>query len=365
MQIALMSPPSWHHNSALMSVSRVRAGLIVAAVAALLVPLPESFLERWYSDGFYLHWQHLATRTSNLVPFALFDALVAGTIAAWMVLAFRDGRRRRWTRIAARTLAGACVFYLAFLVTWGLNYRRIPLTSKLQFDARAISADSAAALADTAIDRLNALHDAAHAMGWEPLGWINEPFIDQPLAESFARVQRELGTVDPAIPAVPKRTLLNPFFRRSGVDGMTDPYFLETLIESDALPFELPMNIAHEWGHLAGYADESEASFVGWLECVHGSVADQYSGWVFVLDELAPRDIAQRLAPGPLQDLRTMYQRRRARLSPAIQRASSSIYNGYLKANRVEAGIQSYEEVLQLILGVRFGPDWTPMIAKR
>ena len=69
---------------------------------------------------------------------------------------------------------------------------------------------------------------------------------------------------------------------------MTDPYFLETLVKSDLLPFERPMIVAHEWSHLAGFADESEASFAGWLTCVHGSIADQYSGWLFLFEELAP-----------------------------------------------------------------------------
>ncbi len=333
--------------------------MVLAAIAAFLLPIPRSFIERWYSAGFYLHVQHLLTRASNLVPFALFDVLIVATIAAWAMLAFRDMRRKSWQGIAWRTIAWAAALYLAFLLLWGLNYRRVPLTERLQYDAQAVTAEAALALANTAIDRLNTLHDEAHARGWAPLG-----SIESPLADAFARVQRDLGNGNPAIPARPKRTLLNPFFRRSGVEGMTDPYFLETLIESGALPFERPMDIAHEWGHLAGYGDESEASFVGWLTCLHGSIPDQYSGWMFVIDELAPPKTAvRRLGPGPLEDLRTMYQRRRARLSPVIQQASSRIYNGYLKANRVQAGIQSYEEVLQLILGVKFGPDWTPLLA--
>jgi hypothetical protein len=43
---------------------------------------------------------------------------------------------------------------------------------------------------------------------------------------------------------------------------MTDPFFLETLVASDVLPFERPFLVAHEWSHLAGIADEGEANFV-------------------------------------------------------------------------------------------------------
>ena len=85
----------------------------------------------------------------------------------------------------------------------------------------------------------------------------------------------------------PKATLLDFYFRRAGVAGMTDPYFLETLVERNLIPFERPFVVAHEWSHLAGFADESEANFVGWLTCLRGSNADQYSGWLFLYDELA------------------------------------------------------------------------------
>ena len=38
---------------------------------------------------------------------------------------------------------------------------------------------------------------------------------------------------------------------------------------------ERPFVIAHEWAHLAGYADESEANFVAWLTCRRADPADR------------------------------------------------------------------------------------------
>ena len=54
---------------------------------------------------------------------------------------------------------------------------------------------------------------------------------------------------------------------------MTDPFFLEVIVNPDVLPIERPFVVAHEWAHLAGYADESEANFVAWLTCAHGDAA--------------------------------------------------------------------------------------------
>lgn len=339
---------------------RGRAALVLAAVAAAVIPLPKEFVERWYSTGFYLRAQPVVTWVSNRFPFALLDVLIVGTLVAWALLTIRDGRRGRFAaKLAIRLVTGVAVLYLAFLLMWGLNYRRMSLAGKLQFDSQAVSPESALVLGTTAVDRLNAIHDPAHAM--------ESRDADVALAAGFDRVQRDLGVARTAVPARPKATLLNPFFKLTGVDGMTDPYFLETLLVTDLLPFERPIDTAHEWGHLAGFADESEASFVGWLTCLHGSVADQYGGWLFMFDELGPAmrredraDLYRRLSSGPLADLRAIAERQQKNVNRAAASASGRIYDRYLKANRVEAGIASYDEVVQLALGVRFGPDWTP-----
>ena len=54
---------------------------------------------------------------------------------------------------------------------------------------------------------------------------------------------------------------------------MTVVYLLDSAPDWDRLV------AAHEWAHLAGYADESEANFVGWLTCARASDAARYSGW--------------------------------------------------------------------------------------
>jgi hypothetical protein len=284
-----------------------------------------------------------------------FGVDLARAQGSWMRLALR---------LAGRTVVWSAGFYLAFLLIWGLNYRRVPLTEKLRFDADRVSPAGAAALAATAVNELNALYDAAHASGWFALTAINRE-----LAASFDRRQRELGATTAAVAGRPKTTLLEPYFRRAGVAGMTDPYFLETLVESELLPFERPFVVAHEWAHLAGYADESEANFVGWLSCVGGSPGDQYSGWLFLYEELTravrPADraaLAARLAPGPRADLEAIADRLRRQISPALSAAGWQVYDRYLKANHVEAGAASYAQVVRLVLGTRFGPQWTPAL---
>jgi hypothetical protein len=350
-------------------VGRWRPALVLVAIAAAFVPMPAAAIERFYSAGLYLTLQPYLTTASNPVPFALFDVLIVTVGGAWLgstVVDFARTRRgssmRRVARIVARTLVWAAALYLLFLTIWGLNYRRVPLARKLQFDARAVSPEAARALALTTTAELNRLHDRAHASGWPP-----PDAVAVPLAQSFAGVQRQLGAARLAVPGRPKRTLLDLYFRRASVEGMTDPYFLETLVVSDLLPFERPFVVAHEWSHLAGYGDEGEANFVGWLTCLGGREPEQYSGWLFlygaVIRAVRGRERAElnaRLERGPREDLRAIIERIEREASPRLSAAGWRIYDRYLKANRVEAGAASYAEVVRLALGVQFGAAWTP-----
>ena len=253
-----------------------RATLVLLAAAAALLPLPTSIVERAYSTSLYPRLQSLLTPVSNHVPFALFDALVAIVAGGWLFAVALDiGRyRRQWARLGGRLVLRTAVWtaalYLLFLLTWGLNYRRERLSDKLQFDSTAISADAARSVAVTSVNALNALHGRAHSVGWVPFG-----SIEPSLAKAFDKVQEDLGASSRFAVSRPKATLLDFYFRRAGVAGMTNPYFLETLVERNLLPFERPFVVAHEWSHLAGFADESEANFVGWLTCLRGSIPDQ------------------------------------------------------------------------------------------
>jgi hypothetical protein len=158
-------------------------------------------------------------------------------------------------------------------------------------------------------------------------------------------------------------------WRRQGVDGMTDPFFLETLVRSDLLPFEDPMVLAHEWGHLAGFADESEASFIAYVTCLNGGADARYSAWLSmyaqIASELARTDreaVQQRLGPGPAGDLRALAEKTRRETSRAAREVGTAVYDRFLKANRLESGVRSYDEVTRLLVGTRMMSPGVPAL---
>ena len=345
----------------------LRLGFICAAIGAAVVPLPASWVEALYSRRVYLALQHALTPFSNHVPFALFDALLA-LASAWVVATLlrlprrwrKDGAVRASASLVLAWVTAAAIAYLVFVAAWGLNYRRSPLTAKLSFSRQRVTDAAVRELASRVVVRANALRAAAIGRGpeWEDVTVLLEP--------SFARVQRQLAPVAPAVPGRPKRTVLTLWFERTGVDGMTDPFFLETLVNSSILPFERPVVTAHEWAHLAGYADESDANFIGWLVCLQGPPAAEYSAQLALLWQVLPalpgedRTAMMKLVSAPVRaDLRAIADRL-AKTTPALREASWRVYDRYLKANRVEKGIRSYDAALELLLGTRFRGGWVP-----
>ena len=344
-----------------------RAAFVAAAALGAFVPIPARVIDRQYSAGIYPVLQRALTRLSNLVPMALLDVLIVTTIVAVGVAAWRDWRRvgaaPMAVRLVVRVLTIAAGVYVVFLVCWGLNYRRTPLMAALDFEAQRVTGDAATQAAAIAVTRLNALHDISHAAGFPAAGARDARLVDG-RRTAIADIRRGAAIE----PARPKTTMLDWYFRRAGVDGMTDPFFLETLIASDIQPFERPFIVAHEWSHLAGFADEGDANFVGWLACLRSPAWAQYSGWLFfyseVVQSLGGRDaaaIAGRLAAGPRADLRAIRDRILRQVNPQVAAAGWRAYDAYLKANRIEAGTKSYAHVVRLALGVRL-PSGEPAL---
>ena len=329
------------------------------AIASALAPLPRAWVERWYSIGLYPHIERLVTSTSNLVPFALFDLLWVLAIAALGVAISRAstfGWMRGTVRITVTLLRGAAAAYLLFLALWGLNYRRIPMFDKVRFDPKRVTSAANAALGDWAVTELNADYAAAHAA----------PISVDRLRDAFEVTLRALGGTF-IVPGRPKPTLLGWYFHEAAIAGMTDPFLLETMLAPDLLEVEKPFVITHEWAHLAGYADESEANFIAYIACRRGDAAARYSAALMMIGYAKSPRLAKppwapgALALGPRIDLFAIH-RRYAQTSVTLRFAAKETYDKYLKANRVQRGIESYDDVIQLILGSEFDASGNPRL---
>jgi hypothetical protein len=333
--------------------------LAIAVAAALAVaPLPEHLVERYYANWFYPALQARLTSSANDTGVALFDFILVFLVLTLAILLGRTvlrARRRSMATLVRGLLAIATLLalvYVWFAVAWGLNYSRIPLEAGIGFNRERVTPEAVRALAERAVLETNRGYSAGHAAGFPAVGEMPPSLV-----ASLHDVERRLGRSRATVPGRPKKSLLAPFFRASGTDGMHAPFMLETLLNPDLTPPERPAVLAHEWAHLAGYAPEDDASFVGLLAALGADAGARYSAWLTLSFEAANqlgRDDRQRvlanLEAGPRQDQQAIAARLASRIE-SVHRVSWQTYDRYLKSHGVEEGIQSYSRVVELLIG--------------
>ncbi|HSE97020.1 MAG TPA: DUF3810 domain-containing protein [Blastocatellia bacterium] len=356
----------------------IKISTIALALLLLFVPLPAGFVEQFYSTGIYPFFQSALTPLTNLAPFAIVDLLLivsaVGLPTWWITRIVKAGRGRR-ARATGRLLFNTIVLlaglFLVFEVLWGFNYMRKPLAAKLEYDEKRLTQDSLKHLARATVAGLNRESSFVHSEEWP-----GEEEWYARLHESFEAAVKEMGNSGGIAPAEPKQSLLNPYLAAAGIEGFVNPFGHEVVLDSDLLAFEKPFTLAHEWAHLAGFADESEASFVGLVACLRSDMpAVRYSGWLALFEHLPRRALdtksemyqdnepleSLRLAPEVIADLRAIGDRAGRNIDENISRMQAKVYDRFLKANRVQAGIGSYGLLVKLVLGTRFDPEWVPV----
>ncbi len=348
----------------------IKTSLFGLALLAAFIPLPASWAERYYANGLYPSVQAGLTPVSNIAPFACTDALLLTLILclpAWWVFALkRTERGRRWRqagKLAINTLAMAAIAYLLFLSLWGFNYQRQPLTTKLDYDAQRVTDDALKEFRRLAVERVNLAYQAARTTDWP-----DEPTWRNQLHQSFGATLAHFGHRRNITLAIPKTTIFDFYLGATSIAGFINPFAQEVVLDKEALFFEKPYLLAHEWAHLAGYANEAEASFIGALALIGSDhPALQYSGWLLLIqhspwpvaNNSAEGEANERTEPPPkpapevLDDLRAIDERLQRRQSALLNRLQWAMYDRFLKANRVQEGTRSYGLLVNLIVGTR------------
>lgn len=330
----------------------------ILAAIAMLAPIPAAAVEVYYAWGVYPRLQQGTTFVSNMVPIALLDVFIGLAILLVLVrVVLLVGTMRQEGVIAAvweavrRILRASAALVVIFVCMWGWNYRRVPLEASLGQPPDPTTANLIAAIRDanalgaTLRSRLGTDRDISYAE------------VAEQLRAPMHQALRDLGRDDRLRPGRPKFSmLLTPFFTRSGVNGMLNPFGLESIVHPELLPAERAFVLAHEWAHLAGHADEAEANAIGWAACMRGGPALAYSASLYLILEAggALSDDARRAAfasldAGVREDLAQIAARMQEQ-NPQVQRAAFRVYDEYLKVNQVQDGAASYGRALTLIL---------------
>jgi hypothetical protein len=281
---------------------------------------------------------------ADAASFAWLDVIIPVGLTLLIVLV-----RRRHFQLLANIVA---VLYLIFFWTWGLNYHREPLVSKIPFDASRASNAAIEQLAKEAAEQINGLYAEKQ----------RQPFDDIRIrSEAVERVRRVAAVIDGANWQGPSRIknsfLANPWFHAAGIDGVFNLFAQEPLVTNSLLEFEKPFVMSHELAHVYGYAGEGDANLIAvFATLMSPDPHFRYSGWMNLWLYVRSRKLDNLLDPGPRQDFESMIQRMRSEQIRWLTAIQSTILDWYLKSNSVHEGIQSYSQVVLLAAGTE--PYW-------
>lgn len=338
--------------------------LVVLAFAVSNAPISARTIESAYANGAFAWMNAAFVPLSNRVPFALGDleiALAAMLLIGGWTVALRRARGRRMRTVAvllAHTAGCVAAVLIAFNLLWAWNYRREPVAARVDFRAERVTAASVSAFADRIAAILNDDYAGAH----ERMRTESADALRAQLARDFLPVVARLGDTWNVAVTVPKFTLADRIYEMAGVGGQYDPYAFETLLNASFLPFETPRALAHEWAHAAGFGDEGDANLIGTLACLRSpDPLIRYSGAYWTYGELPESDRQRiRVSAAVVADFVAGRARFQRYYNPHLFALSWGVYDHYLKANGVRAGVVSYSRFVQLIAGTPFDASGLP-----
>lgn len=322
-------------------------------------------VEAIYSRGIYRRLVNQLTGISNMFPFSLAEVVIIGQVVVLLgLLIFQIIRLLQVKKkgLQARLPLWSLIFFFAsfhfwyYQISWGLNYYRQGAEVVFELQTEEIEAADLGQVYHYFVTQTNRLRQELELLG------INPSAYDKQKIRAIA--DQGYQQLHPAIddsPVLVKPMLLKRTFTKSGYTGIYLYLCGEPTINPLPPAFSLPFTACHEIAHQKGFAAENEANFVGFLACVnHSEPLFQYSGAMAMLSQLSsplakqePELLAQlnsQLSPLVKQDL----QIRREFWAQNYQESAGKLHNQindwYLKANQQTAGIESYNQVVDLLL---------------
>jgi hypothetical protein len=345
---------------------RVRLAFVLDALAVALAwiaasaPLPGGWVEHAYANGVFAAQNRAFVPLADRLPIAFSDvegavALIA--LVVWWVRTIRRaprGRKRRTVlALLAHTAGFVALGIVVFELVWGMNYRRATVAARVDYRASRVTDAAVARFSERIVDTLNANVAAAH----------KETLDRDKLRAAFEPIVRRLGDDWDVAVAVPKTTVLQPYYDAAGIGGQYSPFGFETLLNASFLPVEVPRALAHEWAHVGGFTNEGDANYIGTLACLRSNdPLIRYSGAYWTYGELP---VAQqrrlRLDPRVIADFKAGRERFLRHYKPQIFALQWRFYDRYLRSSGVAGGVASYGEFLKLLVGTPLDDQGLPL----
>lgn len=270
-------------------------------------------------------------------------------------------RAAKFLSIIAGFAVAASVLFSMFYVTWGFNYSRPSLYTRMGLN-----------IVERPVEELNAVCARLAIRASELREQLKEDengvfCLEGTARQEFAKIPsayKLLGEAEPLFGGrvyAAKGVMSSKAMSYGGISGIYIPFTAEANVNIDQPPLLLASSAAHETAHFLGIAREDEANFVSYLACSYSiDPGVRYSGTMLALihcanqlyagnKEMYANLVTRYYSEGMMRDIRH-YNLYWDKFEGPVQETVNSVNDNYLKFNQQENGVKSYGMMVDLIL---------------
>jgi len=321
-----------------------------------------SFVELYYSTGMYPYISSLFRVLLGWIPFSIGDLLIFFFVFYCLRFIYRlfKTRFKGFLNKVLGITAFASVIYFCFYLFWGLNYFREPLSKNLGYETTKYSNEQLIDLSNYLITKLNTTQVEITTI--DTIKVIN-PYSQKEMYSLARNGYDELAKELPQFAykyGTAKSSLMSLFQSYNGTSGYLNPLTGEAQVNNRVPKTSFPTTTCHEMAHQIGFAAENEANFVGFLAALSNEdiyfkyaayrMATRYA--IFELYKRAPEkywEVYKTINKGIIKDFRASSAFWKAYENP-FEPLMKKGYNVYLKSNKQQQGVDSYNYVVDLLI---------------
>jgi hypothetical protein len=241
-----------------------------------------------------------------------------------------------------------------------LNYYREPLAKNLNYNPSEYNTEQLQKVTEQIIIKLN---ESQFNITKNDTLKVKNPYKQKEMYKMAVAGYQNLSKDFPQLKyqhASVKSSLMSLLQTYNGTSGYLNPLTGEAQVNNRVPKTGYPTTTCHEMAHQIGFAAENEANFVGFLaanynEDAYFKYASYRMALGYCISEIRKRDkeltkeLWQTVNKGVIKDFNANYlfwQDYKNPFEPLIKKG----YNAYLKANKQDKGIASYNYVVDLLI---------------
>ncbi len=336
--------------------------LIVQIVLVKWLANYPELIEKYYSNGIYPYISTFLRMLFGWLPFSVGDILYLIIIILVIrgVIKFIKNKSKKWSSALFNITAKLSIGYFIFHFFWGFNYYRLPVQDSMNMTIPKYNVDELSLLTEKLLVKTQELHFKITKNDSLPVTiQLDKNLLFKNASNSYVLLSEKYPQFNYSNKKV-KKSLFSLPLTFMGFSGYLNPFTNEAQVNYKVPKYKLPAIATHEIAHQLGYANESEANFIGYLAAKYSEdLLLNYSGNIMALryclseiyrsDKELYKEFVSRIPKGVklnLQQSRDFWNSYDNPFEPLFK----TFYDLFLKSNSQKQGIKSYGKMVGLLL---------------